>query len=224
MANVIEVPSYQEDLKELIEQLGGMIPEDKMVIFNKDAQQLAESYATPLKLKPGDTAPQFSLTNATGETVSLKDMLAHGAVVLTFYRGIWCPYCNLQLKNYQMILPQIKESGANLVAISPMTPDNSAGMIETNALEFEVLSDLGNHLTRQYTTVFKNNDAPIQAMGEMGYDFFNFYDDTSGELPVPATFVIAQDGRIVFANSAGGDYRNRTEPQAILDVLDALNT
>jgi peroxiredoxin len=71
--------------------------------------------------------------------------------------------------------------------------------------------------------VFKNNDAPVQAMSELGYDFFSFYDDTSGELPVPATFVIAQDGNIVFASSGGGDYRERVEPRAILDALDTLN-
>ena len=221
MANVIEVPSYKANQKELIKQLSGMIPADKFEIFNKDAKRLAETYVSPLKLNKGDKAAHFSLPNATGKTVSLDTMLQQGPVVLSFYRGAWCPYCNLQLQNYQQILTQIKEAGANLIAVSPMTPDNSLGIKETNKLEFEVLSDVGNKVARLYTTVFKNNDAPIQAMSEMGYDFNDFYSDDSGELPVPATFVIAQDGTIVFAGSEGGDYRERVEPQAVLDALGA---
>lgn len=221
MTKVIEVPSYKENLQQLITQLAGMIPEDKFPIFNHDAKQLAEKYTSPLIAKQGEQAARFSLPNAHGKTVSLESMLQQGAVVLTFYRGIWCPYCNLQLKNYQQILPQIKEAGANLIAVSPMTADNTLGMKETNELEFEVLSDVGNSVARQFTTVFKNDDAPIQAMSDMGYDFHSFYSDKSGELPVPATFVIAQDGTIVFARSEGGDYRERVEPQAILDALNA---
>jgi peroxiredoxin len=140
-------------------------------------------------------------------------------VVLTFYRGIWCPYCNLELKTYQQILPQLKAAGANLVAVSPMTPDNSLQLKDTNALEFEVLSDVGNHVARQFTTVFKNLETSIKAMAELGYDFNGFYGDTSAEIPVPATFVIGQDGTIKFAGTAGGDYRERVEPKKILEVL-----
>jgi len=220
MTTVIEVPSYKENLIELKTQLTEMIPEDKFEIFNKDAKSLAEKYVTPLNLNQGEKAALFSLPNAIGKTVNLDTLLQQGAVVLTFYRGTWCPYCNLQLKNYQQILPQIKQAGAKLIAVSPMTPDNSLGIKETNELEFEVLSDIGNKVARLYTTVFKNSDAPIQAMTELGYDFSSFYEDDSSELPVPATFVIAPDGTILLANSAGGDYRERTEPQVILDVLD----
>jgi peroxiredoxin len=140
-------------------------------------------------------------------------------VVLTFYRGVWCPYCSLHLKTYQQILPDIRAAGANLIAISPMTPDNTLSMQETNALQFEVLSDVGNQVARGYTTVFKNGDAPIQAMQDLGYDFFGFYGDASAELPVPATFVIAPDRSLLLAASGGGDYRERVEPQAILDAL-----
>ncbi len=217
------VPNYKNDVSELITQLTDMIPADKFEIFNRDATQLAVDYQSPLKVSIGDTAPQFSLPNAKGETVDLTALLQQGPVVLTFYRGVWCPYCNLQLKNYQQILPQLKSVGANLIAVSPMTPDNSLSMQQTNELEYEVLSDIGNDVARQFTTVFKSNAAPIQAMSEMGYDFSSFYDDDSNEIPVPATFVIAQDGSIVFADSAGGDYRGRTEAQVILDVLRVKN-
>ncbi len=214
------VPNFKNDVSELIVQLTEMIPADKFEIFNRDANQLAADHQSPLKVSVGDIAPLFSLPNANGRAVDLTAMLQHGPVVLSFYRGVWCPYCNLQLKNYQQILPQLKSVGANLIAVSPMTPDNSLSMLQTNELEFEVLSDVGNNVGRQYTTVFKNNAAPIQAMTEMGYDFSSFYDDDSNEIPVPATFVISQDGTVIFADCAGGDYRSRTEAQAILDVLN----
>ncbi len=215
------VPSYKTELQTLVLQVKEMMPADKFAIFNQDANQLAEKYTSPVKLNKGDKAPSFSLPNVHGETVTLATLLQQGPVVLTFYRGVWCPYCNLQLKNYQQILPQIKAAGANLIAVSPMTPDNSLGAKQTNELEFEVLSDSSNKVSRQYTAVFKNAKAPIQAMSDLGYDFFSFYDNQSAELPVPATFVIAQNGNILFANSGGGDYRERIEAQEILDALGA---
>ncbi len=213
------IPSYRNSLNGLITQLGEMLPADKLAIFNNDAGQFAEKYASPLKLGKGDKAPLFSLPNATGESISLEKLLAQGPVVLTFYRGVWCPYCNLELKTYQQILPQIKQAGANLVAVSPMTPDNSVQMKDSNELQFEVLSDVGNQVARQFTTVFKNSESSIQAMSDLGYDFYSFYDDTSAELPVPAVFVISTDGAITFAGSAGGDYRERVEPADILEAI-----
>jgi len=213
------VPSYKDDVKGLMTQLADMMPADKFATFDKDAKQLALNHSSPLVVTKGDSAADFSLPNALGQSVDLKVKLAQGPVVLTFYRGTWCPYCSLQLKNYQAILPQIKAAGASLIAISPMNPDNSLGMKDLNDLDFEVLSDVGNNVARMYTTVFKNGDEPIQAMSDLGYDFFSFYDDDSAEIPVPATFVITQDGNITFASSVSGDYRERVEAQAILDVL-----
>ncbi|HHI92045.1 MAG TPA: AhpC/TSA family protein [Gammaproteobacteria bacterium] len=219
MSDSKTVPSYKDSLKGLIQQLGEMLPEDKLAIFNHDAEQLAKTYTSPLMLNKGDKAPSFSLPNADGKNVALDDLLQQGPVVLTFYRGTWCPYCNLELKTYQQILPKIKQAGASFVAVSPMTPDNSLQMKDSNELQFEVLSDVGNKVAGRYTTIIKNPETSIQGMADLGYDFYSFYDDTSAELPVPAIFVIAKNGTVLFAGSAGGDYRERTEPQAILDAL-----
>jgi peroxiredoxin len=216
------VQTYKKSVSELIDQLKGMFPDDKFAIFNRDATQLAHSYTSPLAVKQGDQAPNFSLPNASGKTVNLQDLLDQGPVVLTFYRGVWCPYCNLHLKMLQEILPEIKQTSANLLAISPMNPDNSKGTIDTNDLQYEVLSDAGNTISRQYTRVFKNADEPIQAMSDLGYDFYSFYDDKSAELPVSATFIIATDGVITFAESEGGDYRKRTEPALVLKALQSI--
>jgi len=219
MTETKTVPSYHENLDGLIEQLGQMLPAEKLAIFNNDARRLGEQHGSALQLSKGDKAPFFTLPNATGKAIELKNVLQQGAVVLTFYRGSWCPYCNLQLNNYQEILPDIRQAGAQLIAISPMTPDNSLQMKASNELAFEVLSDVGNKVARLFTTVFSNPQTSIQAMSDLGYDYHSFYGDSSAELPVPATFVIARDGNIVFAESAGGDYRYRVEPRAILDAL-----
>lgn len=221
MSKIITVPSYHDDLQGLFKQLEQMLPQEKLAIFNNDARQLGQMYVAPLRLKAGDKAPNFALPNATGKVINLKDLLQHGAVVLTFYRGSWCPYCNLQLRNYQQILPQITDAGAQLVAVSPMTPDHSLNLQQTNALQFEVLSDSGNKVARQFTAIIGNPASSIQAMADLGYDFHAFYADKSAELPVPATFVIAQNGTITFAASEGGDYRQRVEARDILDALDA---
>ena len=220
-AEIQEIPSYKESLKLLREQLGGMLPAEKLAIFDTDATDLGKRQVAPLKIHVGDKAPLFGLPNPQGESIKLADLLQQGSVVLTFYRGVWCPYCNLEIKNLQAILPHIKAAGANLVAISPMTPDFSKNMQEQNALDFHVLSDVDNAVSRQYTSVFQNPESSIKAMADLGYDFYSFYDSHSGELAVPATFIIRQSGEVLFARSAGGDYRQRIEPQEILDALES---
>jgi peroxiredoxin len=221
MTELKTIPSYKEDLKELNQQLGQTLPADKFAVFNQDAELLGQCYPSPLKLKKGDKAPMFCLPNAAGKSVDAAALLKRGPMVLTFYRGTWCPFCNLQLKSYQQILSQLAEAGASLVAVSPMTPDNGLQMKDSNELEFEVLSDVGNKVARHFTTVFTNPQTSIDAMAELGYDFHGFYGDDSAELPVPATFVIGSDGTILFAASEGGDYRERVEPGDILEALGA---
>ena len=216
----VKTPAYQEGLSELRANLSNMLPEEALHIFDTDAGQLEEEHTSPLKLASGDTAPDFSLSNAVNETVKLYDVLKENRVVLTFYRGTWCPYCNLALAQYQSILNEIKKAGAILIAISPQIPDESLSIKEKNNLEFEVLSDNGNVVSRQFVKVFKNGDQPVETMTELGFDFDSFYADDSRELPVPATFIIEKNGIISFAKSEGGDYRNRVEPSEILEALN----
>ena len=215
------VPSYQQDLQGLLTQLSEMLPAEALNTFNQDAQMLAETHTAPLRVKVGDRAPKFSLPNATGKTIALQNLLNQSKVVLVIYRGTWCPYCNLALNSYQKILPEIKAAGAALVAVSLETPDHSLDIKQKNNLAFEVLSDGQNNVIGQYTTIFKNGTAPVQAMKGLGLgiDFHSFYENNEGLLPVPAVFIIDQQGVIQFAESASGDYRERTEPQAILDAL-----
>jgi len=216
---ITSTPSYAEGLEELRTNLQQMLPVESLAIFDRDANQLATAFEDILKVRAGQKAPDFTLSNAIGKNVQLYSVLKSQKVVLVFYRGSWCPYCNLALSQYQAILPQITASGAKLIAISAQTPDESLSIKKKNSLEFEVLSDNGNLVAELYTTVFKNGEAPLTEMTNLGFDFDSFYGNDTKEIPVPSVFVIGQDGIITFAKSEGGDYRNRTEGQDIISEL-----
>ncbi|MEM7548958.1 MAG: peroxiredoxin-like family protein [Bacteroidota bacterium] len=212
-------PSYKDGLKELRKNLGQMLPPEALKKFDNDADGLAEAHKSVLKINVGDKAPDFSLVNAVGKNIRLSDLLINNKVVITFYRGTWCPYCNLQLSQYQQILNEIRDAGASFIAISPQTPDESLNMTEKNDLKFEVLSDIGNMVARKFTTVFKNGDMPVQTMTELGFDFDAHYGDDSRELPVPAVFIIEKNGNVSFAKAVSGDYRERVDAAEILNEL-----
>ena len=218
--NDVLIPSYKEGLNELNKNLGTVLPADALYVFGADAVALQEKHTSILKLKEGDKAPDFTLSNAVNESVNLYEVLKKNRVVLTFYRGTWCPYCNLMLNQYQGILSDIKEAGGTLMAISPQTPDESLNIKEKNELQFEVLSDNGNIIAKQFTTVHANPDRSGEKMTELGIDYDSYYSDEDSEVPVPATFIIEQDGTVSFAKSEGGDYRNRVEPSEIINALN----
>lgn len=215
------LPNYQAERDQLVTQLTEMLPLPQFEIFNADAQQLAASFPNPLRVSVGDPAPAFSLPNATGTLINSSNLLKKGSLVLTFYRGEWCPYCNLYLNQLQRALETITANNASLVAISPQKPDNSLSIKEKNNLQFSVLSDVGNRVAKQYVQVFKYGDAPLKAMADLGYDFDSFYSEQNRELPVPATFIIKPNGTISFAQSEGGDYRERVDIAAIISSLQS---
>ncbi len=173
-------------------------------------------------LKVGEKAPSFTLLDALGRQVSLAGFLQQGPVVVTFYRGEWCPYCNLQLHAYQQVLPQIKELGANLIAISPQTPDHSLSMSEKHELAFPVLSDQGNQVARQFGLVYSIEEQTRTLFKSLGSDLSAFNGDESWELPVPGTFIISQDGTIRLT-CADANYTHRLEPSALLDGLRTMS-
>ena len=170
-------------------------------------------------LKVGDRAPAIVLENATGATVDVGTLLKKGPVIVTFYRGGWCPYCNLELKAYQRILPEIAAAGASLVAISPEKPDETVSTAEKNALTFEVLSDVGQTVGRAFGLVYEFTDELKQAYRGFNLDI-PARNGTPGEwtLPVSATYVIDRDGVIVYAYT-DVDYRDRADPRDVLQVL-----
>ena len=171
-------------------------------------------------LRVGDAAPDFTLPDALGNEIAIGDLLRDGPVVVNFYRGSWCPYCNLELRAYQRELPRIREKGAALVAISPMVPDESLTVLEKNALGFPVLSDVGLGVADAFGLVF-TVDPRIQEMymTRLGNNLPKLNGDDSFRLPMAATYVIGADGRIKYAY-VEADYRVRADPEDVIAALD----
>jgi len=183
--------------------------------------ELAESGIAERAVKEGERAPDFELPNVQGKSVSLSALLERGPVVLAFYRGGWCPYCNLQLRAYQRILPGIRELGGQLVAVSPEPQDASLSTAEKNALEFEVLSDVDATAARSFRLLFDLSERLKQTYIGMDKDLSVMNADGQWHLPIPATYVIAQDGRVELA-FVDPEYRHRLEPSDILAALQRL--
>jgi peroxiredoxin len=169
-------------------------------------------------LQAGQTAPDFTLPDALSQHINLRRRLEQNKVVLTFYRGAWCPYCNMQLRALQNILPELRAKGAELLAVSPQQPDQALSLIEKHALEFTVLSDTGNRVAKQYGLVFTLPENLIGLYQNMNIDLPTQNSTQGWELPLAATFVLAQDAQVRLAYLSA-DYTTRLEPSQILAAL-----
>jgi peroxiredoxin len=186
-----------------------------------EMESVVRTRAGSSALKVGDPAPDFTLPDATRRSISLASLRAAGPVVVTFYRGQWCPYCDLQLRAYQEVLPRIRALGAALVAISPQTPDESLSTAEKRKLEFHVLSDAGNRVARSWGLVWKVGPSLDSLHKAFGIDLAMSNGDTSNELPVPATFVVEPSGWIAFAHH-NPNWGVRLEPAALISALEKV--
>ncbi|MCG8384429.1 MAG: AhpC/TSA family protein [Cytophagales bacterium] len=192
--------------------------ERKKRVYSEGIQAVSASGILDQAKKMGDQAVDFELENALGDAVRLSDYLEKGPVILTWYRGGWCPYCNLTLRHMQKALPGFRAQGANLIALTPELPDKSLSTAQKHELEFEVLSDVGNQVARQYGIVFKLTDE-VAEIYQQSFDILEYNGDDSQELPLAATYIINPRGKIVYA-FLDADYRNRAEPTDILNALE----
>jgi len=214
-------PDLASQIRKLERTFPPLSPE-RAELVARASRELAGSGITERVLKAGGLAPDFTLPNAVGVPVSLGETLRNGPAVVTFYRGIWCPYCNLQLKAYQRVLPEILRRGVQLLAISPQDPDKSQATLLKNFLKYEVLSDAGNGVSRRFGLVYQVPEWIRSLYVELGTDLPAFNGDHSWELPLAGTFVIDRNRRIVFA-FADSDPSVRCEPDAILAALQPLS-
>jgi peroxiredoxin len=169
----------------------------------------------------GDQAPMFVLPDGMGTEVDVRVLLETGPVVLCFYRGGWCPYCNLELRAYQPQLGRIRALGATLVAISPELPDRTLSTVEVNQLGYPVLSDVDNAVARQYRLTHTIDPAVVRYQLGNGNDVAAFNGSGQAEVPLPATYIIGTDGVVQFA-FVRADYTHRAEPEDVLAVLRDL--
>jgi peroxiredoxin len=211
------LPSLQLQLDEINQQ----IPESISSRIKSDTSDIDAS-GVARGLAVGDAAPNFTLPDALGRPVALSDQLRKGPVVLTFYRGEWCPFCNLQLRSLQQALPLFLEHNATLIAISPQAPDHALSLTEKYDLGYPVLSDLDQSVIRDYRVQFTlSGDLEDLQVNVFQNDPGTQNADHSRSLPVPATFVIDQSG-VVRAAFVSADWRYRPEPTDIVAALEGL--
>ena len=219
------VPSYQQALDDFMDKSkkqtkGGGFSSSDRDVMKKSAEDLAKSMPSP-GLKVGDKAPDFTLKNAFGKNVKLSQVLKSGPVILSFYRGAWCPFCNLQLHTLHKSMPSFKKYGAQLVLVTPQMPDKSKGQIEKDKYTFEILSDLDSKVMKQYKLFYKLDAELVRVYKKNGLDVENFNGEGRNVLPVPGTYVIDKNS-IIRSAHADVDYKKRMEPQTIIDALKKL--
>ena len=193
---------------------------DILTVMDQTTEQLIATHIKENALRVGDTVTDFSLTDQHGRVIRLADLLSSGPVIISFYRGGWCPYCNLELKALNALLPDFNALQAQLVAISPQLPDASLTTAEKNALEYSVLSDVGNQVAAQFGLVFTLDERLKPIYAQFGLDIPKANGDDSFQLPLPATYVVDQQGLITYA-FATEDYTLRAEPSDVLNSLKA---
>lgn len=185
------------------------------------AEELVSRGMLQQALQVGAKAPAFVLPDASGKPVSSEALLANGPIVLVFYRGAWCPYCNIYLRGLQRFLPEISAAGGQLVAVSGETPERSAGVVAADSLAYPVLSDTSLVVARQFGLAYEVPKMVDSIAASFGLDFKQYYKMSKSELPLSATYVIAKDGTISYA-FLDANYQKRAEPSDLVAELKKL--
>jgi peroxiredoxin len=218
MSQDLSSTTLQDSITTFMEGVAKHAPPEVLAGLRAEIAKLAEAGIARQALQVGVKAPDFTLPDAHGKPVTLAALLAKGPAVVTFYRGGWCPFCDLQLRAYQGALGAIHDLGAELVAISPQTPDYALSDVEKKQLTFPVLTDTGNRVAREFKLVFTLSDALRKLQTHFGSVLPKFNGDDSWELPMPGTFVLDRQGVVKLA-SVDPNWMVRVEPAAILEAL-----
>jgi peroxiredoxin len=194
------------------------VPRTVIETMHRATAELIESGAAQRAMKAGDVAPSFSLKDPEGNVVNSADLLKRGPLVLSFYRGVWCPYCNMELQALEAAKPEFDKYGASLVAISPQIAPNSRKSVRQNKLSFPILSDVKGKVGAAFGLRFNLPDYLVELYKQLKNDLPTFNDDPSWTLPMPARYVIGQDGVILYSE-VNPDYTRRPEPEDMIPVL-----
>lgn len=213
--------SLQTELDAFRDAWAARVGPDIADLVATDIDDLRQSGLLDRVARPGDRLPALTLPNAAGDAVDLHALSESGPLVITFYRGGWCPYCNLELRGYQQLLDGFTSHGATLVAVSPETPDDTLDTAQKNALAFPVLSDVEGRLADALGIRFALSPAVQALYRRFGHDLPTRNGDGGWSLPMPATFVVAKGG-VIASVFADPDYRRRLDPEAALAAVAAL--
>lgn len=212
------IKTLKEQLEEKKEDTAKMLPIKALDIMQSAIDQLSEIHIIDTAVKTGDSIPKILLPNIKGEKISVQEILKDNRVLLVFYRGGWCPYCNLELQAFQELLSEFEARGVKVIAISPETIANGVETADKNQLGFEVLSDMGNVVTRDFGLVYKIPNELAELYVQFGINLKENQGNVDNELPIAATYVIEQSGKISY-HFLDEDYKKRAEPKDILEIL-----
>ncbi len=212
-----------DEIQNLQKEMIPNIPEEALAVLLQKTEEMVASRLSDQSLKTGDAAPPFSLPDGEGVIRKSETVLSDGPLIISFYRDGWCPYCNLELRALQRVWPEIRGYGASLLAIAPERPEKVQESVESKALEFPVLSDRGNRVAKEFGLVFSLDEALRPIYRAFGFDIPGDNGDQSYELPMPATYIVGSDGRIIWS-FVDEDYTKRAEPEKILSILKSTNS
>jgi len=213
-----ESRSLREILAERKQKIAQYVPATTLEVHARVIAELKAEGLAEHSLARGAHMPEFSLPDQNGKVVSSAEFLGRGKLVVFFFRGRWDPFCCGQMEAMNRALPKIVDAGASLVAISPQTLKQSFFMADQHKLNFPLLSDAGNSVARQFGLVYRvpEEQQAIYRRAFINLPFTN--GDESWELPIPASYVVDRDGKVLFAY-ANEDYAERAEPMCLLTFL-----
>ena len=195
-----------------------------LAVFATDQAALTAAGIPSGAVAVGDQLATFALPDTTGQLRTLDELTVDGPAVIVFYRGGWCPYCNLTLRTYERdLLPQLSAYSARLIAISPETPDASLGTQEKDELTYTVLSDTGAHVADALRITFDPSQEGLIAQRTLGVDIRASREDRGTRLPMPTVLIVDRDHIVRFVD-IHADYTGRTEVSDILAALQTLPT
>ena len=211
--------SLSQQLEELTIKLHTLVAVERLQVIDQEIEHLTSSGIAESALKAGERAPAFELRDGDGMLWRSQDLLRNGPLVIVFYRGRWCAYCNTQLAALQCFHSQIAQAGASLVAISPQTEKHSYMTRDMHKLRFPVLSDPGNKLAKEFGLVWRLSPDLQQMYEAIMTRLPGYNGDQSWEVPLAATYIVQPDGRISYAR-VDVDWRKRPDPEEILEQFN----
>ncbi|GAA5097775.1 peroxiredoxin-like family protein [Wohlfahrtiimonas larvae] len=210
--------ALQEALEKIQDEMAEEFSGEVLDAFGKDLNALIEKKIDQKALKIGDQAPEIIVLDTDGQTINLYDLLKHGAVIINFFRGNWCPFCMAELADYHQVIHQLNLSKQQFLFISPQMEEYSAQLKVEKKIDLTLIADQYNQIARQFGLVFTLDENIRDLYKKMGADLTIINGDDSFELPIPATYVVAPSGKITYA-FVETNYMMRAEPRDIVSML-----
>jgi len=210
--------SLKCDIEAFQKEMLPSMPKDALAAMMAATEMLVSSGIAERAKKVGDIAPLFTLENTAGTAVAMRDLLEQGPVVLNFYRGAWCPYCNLELKAWAKCMPELKKRGVSLVSITPNLREKSAVLLADNPFDFDILCDLNNQVANAYGLVFELAEELRPIYQGFGINLQEYDGNARYELPIPATYVVGRNG-IISSAFVNADYTQRIDPNEVISHI-----